>query len=265
VGLCSLLEAETIFSSYPIIKYRSNRANLCVWTNKQKSQYNWHLDSLGVTGETDLIEVVGCLSRLALWPTTLLWNELKSSLGKYANMDIKRLIGAHFRCGDSGFLPNNVNSSNLLAICSSKDKDHLADTPADLGLCAHQLLDQISGNDESSTALYVATDHPIAKEKLIVASNWTNTITFNGECMYQGGLCAAQNFVHWFMLSFSEKVIPRTIYHVLFHSSFSRTSGMYGLYPSVYVDSKRCNISFSNLDQGRRGIGNWICDPSLCS
>ena len=269
VGWCSFNEAETNDTNFPIIKYRSNRANLCVWTNKRDKKYFWDLDSLGVTSESDLIEVAGCLSRLALWPTPLLWSELKTSLGGYASKDMNHLIGAHFRCGDPGFLEGNKGLEDLSVICASKDQDHMADTPIELGNCAHQQLELISGGDDnddaSKTALFVATDHQMAKEQLTAAANWTNIITFSGECMYQGGLCASQNAVHWFMLSFAEKVIARTISHVLLHSAFSRTAGMYGLYPSVYVDAKRCGIPINNTDQGRRGNGNWICESRLCS
>ena len=136
------------WKNYKVIKYFGNRSYLCRWNIKPSLHLESELyDTLGirsvghfssgsaiqqVASEVDLYEVAGCLLRLALSPTELLWSALDhslraqmsdiffeevpqpppssttstSSLQSSAAASVPRIvkqIGFHFRCGDSSF------------------------------------------------------------------------------------------------------------------------------------------------------------------
>lgn len=73
----------------------------------KKEVYNRsYLSRLGITSETDLFEVAGCMLRLAIWPTEILLETLDKSV--QSQLTTKRSktffqIGLQFRCGDSSF------------------------------------------------------------------------------------------------------------------------------------------------------------------
>ncbi len=61
----------------PNILYRSNRCYLCFYDNNPASAAAQQMNSiLGVNKTSDLIEVGGCMLRLALWPTDFLFEEV---------------------------------------------------------------------------------------------------------------------------------------------------------------------------------------------
>jgi len=63
-----------------IILYRSNRAYLCHYdADKRSHGYSQMKNILGVTEEHDLLEVSGCLLRLAFWPTNYLWEQVDTT------------------------------------------------------------------------------------------------------------------------------------------------------------------------------------------
>ena len=79
--------------NYKVVKVRGNRAYLCRWAMKPELEMQEEMRQVfGITtqtstdtgadtdADTDLYEVAGCLLRLAIWPTELLWRELDSWL-----------------------------------------------------------------------------------------------------------------------------------------------------------------------------------------
>lgn len=75
---CSMKDGD---AGTPHILYRSNRAYLCYYDNNRDSvAYHQMSNILGVNSSTDLYEAAGCMLRLALWPTELLWTEVGKQL-----------------------------------------------------------------------------------------------------------------------------------------------------------------------------------------
>ena len=61
----------------PIIKLRGNRAYLCYWVLHANTIPRQELQELGIDNSTDLFEAAGCLLRLAMWPTDLLFRSVE--------------------------------------------------------------------------------------------------------------------------------------------------------------------------------------------
>jgi hypothetical protein len=64
----------------PVIRFASNRAYLCRYTNQPKTikSHREVLKALNIStkNETDYFEVAGCMLRLMMWPTNALWKEV---------------------------------------------------------------------------------------------------------------------------------------------------------------------------------------------
>ena len=60
------------------IVYYTNRAFLAIYDSNTTILAHSQMQELGVTRTSDLFEVAGCLLRLALWPTDLLWREVEA-------------------------------------------------------------------------------------------------------------------------------------------------------------------------------------------
>ncbi len=107
--LCGMDDGD---AAHPHIKIRGNRNYLCKWaTHKDIKAHQGFLDVIapdGVTSyeEINLMEVAGCMMRLAMWPTEELWqyvsDSMESLLGHEEVQKPNSLqVGAHFRCGDA--------------------------------------------------------------------------------------------------------------------------------------------------------------------
>ncbi len=133
------------------LKFYCNRTYLCRWlVEKQLGLGNEIKRILGIDESADLYEIAGCLLRLAIHPTELMWKSLKKlvkeSNVRNVNLDIvndhdqhrrtagvskkdintkvenkpdeelskneQLLIGIHFRCGDSSFHINDNTPPN---------------------------------------------------------------------------------------------------------------------------------------------------------
>jgi len=134
-----------------------------------------------VASEVDLYEVGGCLLRLALSPSDLLWQALDEALHAQLNPlmfslssqsstppTIRGQIGFHFRCGDTSFAVQSHNrkknpecwvdtstASNISSVSSWKGTrftdDTSMDSPIDYANCGYTLLNS-SLNLFNSTA-----------------------------------------------------------------------------------------------------------------
>ena len=92
----------------PIIKLRANRAFLCKWTKHPALQASKELIPIGIYPDSDLLEVAGCLLRLAMWPTEKLWSYVENVLATHESLlgvqgQWKYQVGLHFRCGDNSY------------------------------------------------------------------------------------------------------------------------------------------------------------------
>jgi hypothetical protein len=72
--VCGLDYAATV--PQPIIKLRSNRCYLCKWMSQDRPAQEQLRRILGLSEASNLYEVGGCLLRLAMWPTDLLFSKL---------------------------------------------------------------------------------------------------------------------------------------------------------------------------------------------
>lgn len=126
---CSLIDGDV---PHPIIWAKGNRAFLCRWYHFTDSIA--HKQLMQVIGKKitdqykdkplDLFEVSGCMLRLVMWPTDLLWEFVDDVMNSYftTTQDIRRqeisktfpsrLLSMHFRCGDF------YSKLSLLLICS---------------------------------------------------------------------------------------------------------------------------------------------------
>ncbi len=99
----------------PHIKLRGNRAYFCKWASHPGIAA--HKDFLRVIAPAgvdsydsiNLMEVAGCMTRLAMWPTEYLWQFVSDSLSTHMAAALttqrnKLQIGAHFRCGDLSYI-----------------------------------------------------------------------------------------------------------------------------------------------------------------
>ncbi len=126
---CSMKDGD---AGTPHILYRSNRCYLCYYDNNKGSAANIQMKALGVDETSNLYEVAGCMMRLALWPTELLWQEVGKMLSVFEKqvtpeatnarrhrraLRTRRMdervqartpavvqVGLHFRCGDKSYI-----------------------------------------------------------------------------------------------------------------------------------------------------------------
>jgi len=127
---CSMKDGD---AGTPHILYRSNRCYLCYYDNNKGSAANIQMKALGVNETSNLYEVAGCMMRLAMWPTELLWQEVGKLLSVFekqvtpeAAASVRRnrralrtrrmderapartpavvQVGLHFRCGDKSYI-----------------------------------------------------------------------------------------------------------------------------------------------------------------
>ncbi len=95
---CSMADGDV---NQPIILYRSNRAYLCYWYNNPNSVAGKQLrellgmDSSVNLNNVDLFEVAGCMLRLALWPTEVLWQDIDKTYKEYGKqIDLDHLYAS---------------------------------------------------------------------------------------------------------------------------------------------------------------------------
>ena len=85
-----------------IINLQSNRAYICRIDGLRGKANADFRNILGVRADANLFEVAGCMLRLAMWPTPLLWLlvEEKYKLRSYNFKKTLFQIGIHYRCGN---------------------------------------------------------------------------------------------------------------------------------------------------------------------
>lgn len=231
-----------------VVKIYSNRCYLCRWSVVESlGLQSQLLQVLGIKDDTDLLQVAGCLLRLVMWPTDLLWRDFNSlfqyshysvSDGQESNQvvdinAVKHQVGVHFRCGDSSFThetshqPNPqcvyINASHWKGTSFYDDKS--LDSPVDLATCAKQTVLQGLQTQDNSTVVYIASDNIDSSSQIVNNLEWKYAITPNSTPCHvdlQASIkCSSITLLHWFMLSLSDTLIlqaliiddPHSIYH----------------------------------------------------
>ena len=137
----------------PHIKLRGNRAFFCKWATHPElvaSKEFFHVIApIGVKSyeAINLMEVAGCMTRLALWPTELLWQFVSDSLEAHMGHEsVKRhsklQVGTHFRCGDLSYTKGQDNWCIHDTDGSNPHEESTymgAGNPAQIGQCAADL------------------------------------------------------------------------------------------------------------------------------
>lgn len=153
-------------ASQPIILLRSNRCYLCYYDKHPNLLAHKQMaELLGVNSSSNLVEVAGCMMRLAMWPTDQLWDLVDSEYDKFAKtINLTSIVGnlpsshkktattsrhgfhqvgMHFRCGDNNYgLRGPGDSACLYSEERMKqDPNFLASgNPYYMGKCAKDII-----------------------------------------------------------------------------------------------------------------------------
>jgi hypothetical protein len=181
------------------IVIRSNRALICKWFHANTTfPAKGEVMKLLGSGNDDLMEAAGCMLRLVMWPTDLLWRMVDEVFVSHKD-DLKRkgimtshdhaviwkyLVSAHFRCGDRGYDHQNstnqycqhsfqynitVNGSTKLVYNIPPHEESLymkRGTPIDFARCAALVLDNLS-----ATSIHAKDSTALEREILSFQSN----------------------------------------------------------------------------------------------
>eukprot|EP01038_Epipyxis_sp_PR26KG_P009806 gene9806-13196_t len=302
------------YQSFKVIKYYGNRSYLCRWFIKSSLGLHAELMNtlVGTNSSSDhnnniniynmqvnLYEIAGCLLRLAISPTDLLWKSLDQSLAPQSSSlptTTTHQIGIHFRCGDSSFsndihrssIPNPecYESTNITWKGTSFQDDHAMDSPKDEGICInHTIYNSISNRNNNknvdSIVVYVASDNMDSSQQILDTFHWNHSIRAPKGChvdLNKTKLCTLSTSVHWFMLSLSDYIIMQALIKPKDYedsseiigllpseelapiSAFSRYAAIYSLSSDVIRYGKSCTTVNQSL-LALQTHGNWICDP----
>lgn len=194
---CSMKDGD---ARTPHILYRSNRAYLCFYDNQVGSVAHNEMKSiLGVNRTSDLYEVAGCMLRLALWPTEMLWTEVGKQLKEFEqtlpenshrarrrilrtrnhthpmrklepSTEVNKVlqVGMHFRCGDKSYIKkggyDHMCVYNEDDSADAKASKFPLGNPHDMGVCAKRSLQSLltSALVDSSDGKAIATGSTVA-------------------------------------------------------------------------------------------------------
>jgi hypothetical protein len=145
--------------SQPHIKLRGNRAYFCKWAthpNIVAHKEFFHViapEGVQSFDGINLMEAAGCMMRLALWPTELLWRYVSESLETHmgqdsTNMRSKLQVGAHFRCGDVSYIrrQDNVCVHDTHTKAHEESSYMTGGNPVQIGQCVANLVANYSEN-----------------------------------------------------------------------------------------------------------------------
>jgi hypothetical protein len=209
-----------------VVKFRSNRAFLCRWVILPEVYRNSGLKELGIDQHTDLFEVAGCMLRLAIWPTTRLWNALDKSLKPQfrdrPSTKTTYQVGFHFRCGDNSFSkkkgikgamaknPECYFDPSVPWKGTAFMDDKSLESPVDSGRCGRKILDSLPANMRENALAYIASDNPDSSQQINTTVNWPFVVLPPRVChvdLQASFDCTLTTSLHWFMLSLSDKMV----------------------------------------------------------
>jgi hypothetical protein len=224
---------------HKVIKHRGNRCYLCRWAmrpglNLEKELY----DTLGISKGGDLYEVAGCLLRLVMWPSELMWDNLDKWTANQGMPDIPiatnrlqeaKLVSVHFRCGDASFAASGDDQKDqCLFDITGKRKwkgtsfadDYSLESPVDCAQCAHEKMNLFRGNKKQVVVMYIASDNAATARQINSTTSSSLHLVPQKAChadhSHHGGahLCAVDTFVQWFLLSLSDVMVVQSLRHV---------------------------------------------------
>ena len=225
---CALdTEGKVDYSAYKVVRHRGNRAYLCRWGIRDSLGLREELtETLGITRQSDLYEVAGCMLRLAMWPTDILWNTLDQWLTGSVGMStpISTQVGLHFRCGDASFGASRGGPTNSQCVFQSPDTwkgtsfadDYSLDSPMDEASCGKQVLRQYADRARGAGRVlaYIASDNADSARQINATMGWPISVTPTDSChvdLAANPMCSRMTFVQWFMLSLSDKIVMQSL------------------------------------------------------
>lgn len=218
------------YTSTKVLKHRGNRAYLCRWGIKDTLGLAHELQrTMGVSRESDLYEVAGCMLRLVLWPTDTLWATLDQWLSTSMKIGsvtaIKKQVGLHFRCGDTSFKhrgqgQQRVVNRQCVFVDSASWKgttfsdDFSLDSPVDEAQCGQLLLHEGGGRAASDVLAYIASDNADSARQINSTMSWPFSVTPTDSChvdLASSPLCSRMTYVQWFMLGLSDRIVMQSL------------------------------------------------------
>lgn len=273
--------------SQAVIKIYSNRAFLCKWVLNAKKIASKQVTSLlGISPQGNILEAAGCILRLFIWPTNLLWRYIATELQKQTslhqeypeNTDTNSpagiQVGVHYRCGDTSYMFENNNTT-----C---DVSHTAGSPQDIANCANEVLNsQLSSfnpisrspqlhTNSALNVLFISSDHEKSVLLINKAIAAPSTIISPRGChvdLNPLGDCSLITVGYWVILATSHVIVTQTLRNNFWapgfwgspYSAFSRYAGVYGLQGNSFRDATNCSRVVPFTEMGRLMMGNWYC------
>mmetsp|Transcript_18633 Transcript_18633/g.18726 ORF Transcript_18633/g.18726 Transcript_18633/m.18726 type:complete len:417 (+) Transcript_18633:77-1327(+) len=268
IGACSLDKDP----AHKTIIIKGNRVNMCRWTELPKKPAYKQMINIGITNDSNLYEVSGCMLRSIFWPTVTLWREMNQLFSSQSSDSYR--LALHYRCGD-------IALSNDLQYCEGvvNDAKHYQK-------CANTLL---QGNSSKDSNIYITSDNHAASKTLmsgldvnknsnVFAAPFGCHIDFprgfyipKFEMQFEypepRDACTYHTLIYWFALSLNDNIIAQCKPidqigpELSFYSSFPRLAGIY----SLKHDSLRCAdhcVYRLHRDIARLSHGNWRCCDS---
>ncbi len=300
---CALDSAVADYSSTRVLKHRGNRAYLCRWGIKESLGLSEELHrTLGMTRDSDLYELAGCMLRLVLWPTEAMWATLDQwlevSVHAVSSGPIRFQIGLHFRCGDASF--GRGVKRDRQCVFESTDTwkgtsfadDFSLDSPVDEATCGEALLRQHSSVEKKGVLAYIASDNADTARQINATLGWDLSIAPTDSChvdLAATSLCSRMTYVQWFMLALSDQIVMQSLknndavfspYHEVSSetqaldahfkqyakqgpiSAFSRYASIYALHKDVMRYGLGCG-RINKTALSWQTQGNWLCGPKL--
>jgi hypothetical protein len=278
------------YDSNVAIRYYCNRSYLCRWLALRDQTLSKELLTiLGIDDDTNLYEVAGCLLRLAMTPSELMWQQITSLL-RFANSKHisfhtdSRLIGVHFRCGDSSFSENKINPQCVVVTNKTWQGTNFGDdisraSPIDLADCAKRSL-----VDYEKDFINVASDNQHSANQIHEHLDSLRVLHMPKSChidSHQGVSCESSTLTQWLLLSLSDVIVtqpldsfqdsayqddPNRMASLLKGkktdkaaiSAFSRMASIYGLQSDNLRYGGECR-TLNVTSIGHHSHGNWAC------
>lgn len=239
------LDHTASLENYKVVRYIGNRAYICRWLIKEDLDLRSELEkSLGINIHSNLYEVAGCLLRLAMHPTNLLWEESVKQLAqmndRYKEWSASKIVqvGIHFRCGDSSFVTSKTTaSSSSLALSPCMHHPNIpwkgivfvdelsTDSPLAMAQCAKRLLEASDGiyhrnnsatntNAEMRSVAFVASDNTMSATQITNTIDWPNVYHPPPAChidLQKSLQCSLSTITQWFLLAQSDYLITQAM------------------------------------------------------
>lgn len=288
--------------THPIIKLRGNRAFMCKWCAKKDSMAQREMKKLGLCTEDEhenMWEEAGCMTRLAMWPTDTLWEEVEKELvimAKKATINSTKLdeiqlsqadvsgdrinyinfttrIGVHFRCGDIAFThPEKAHTS---CIVNAQNKIELGrwGSPVDIGQCAMQLYKNLTSDGhaalirrlhqhhDKSVLLLVTSDYPGSSDQMQEYASFPITYIAPDSCHIERDATEIcnTNTVVYWFILSLSDIIITQTDNHTPTSGYSRSAVIYGLKNNSVRSGLQCASTLPHATLSKKQSGNWIC------